>query len=457
MATDLSTPSTPGQLERELAYYRRECNDLGARLLRVQEEQSRAFREARRSRTVAKLIREAHRLADTGITPEALGAPVLEIILENALCDRAALLVERPSGSGSFEVTHAVGMTEPRSPPVVITGAPAFFFTTASSRLEPPAYELCGILRLPYILWAYDQGSGHALIIGNRTEQNVNRAFEAGDQELIEGGLSVYLDVLARRQAEVSLRTAMREVEEANNTKATFLATLSHELRTPLNAVIGLSEIMTLPDRPGLTLEKCAEHAEQIRSASRHLLQLINDILDYSSIARGRIALEQEWVRLQAVIQAAVKNAAAQAAARTVTLEAAPIEPSIGVYVDTLRFRQILDNLLGNAVKFTPAEGRVTVSVATHAQGALTITVADTGVGMRPEDIPAALSEFRQIANPLTRSSAGTGLGLTIAKGLVEALGGELRISSQLNEGTRVGVTLPASHVHRQPESPPAR
>jgi diguanylate cyclase (GGDEF)-like protein len=205
-AKGASGASPPGQLERELAYYRRECNDLGARLLRLQEEQSEAFREARRSRTVAKLIREASRLADTGIAPDALGEPMLEIIVDNAMCDRAALLLESPLGSGRFTTTHVIGVGEPSPSTTVIQSPPPFFFTTAETRLEPPAYELIAILQLPYVLWAYDQSTGSALIIGNRSQANVNRPFGPGDQELIEGGLSVYLDVLARRRAEVALR-----------------------------------------------------------------------------------------------------------------------------------------------------------------------------------------------------------------------------------------------------------
>jgi diguanylate cyclase (GGDEF)-like protein len=196
----------PGQLERELAYYRRECNDLGARLLRLQEEQSEAFREARRSRTVAKLIREASRLADTGIEPEALGEPMLEIIVDNTICDRAALLSESPTDSGHFTTTHIVGNGERPPSAIVVRPTPTFFFTTAETRLEPPAYEMIAILQLPYVLWAYDQATGSALIIGNRSQANVTRPFDPGDQELIEGGLSVYLDVLARRRAEVALR-----------------------------------------------------------------------------------------------------------------------------------------------------------------------------------------------------------------------------------------------------------
>src|SRR5687767_14023999 len=171
-AKGASNTNPAGQLERELAYYRRECNDLGARLLRLQEEQSEAFREARRSRTVAKLIREAHRLADTGIAPEALGEPMLEIIVDNAMCDRAALLLESPLGSGHFTTTHVIGTGERPPSAIVIQPPPAFFFTTAETRLEPPAYELIAILQLPYVLWAYDRSTGSALIIGNRSQAN---------------------------------------------------------------------------------------------------------------------------------------------------------------------------------------------------------------------------------------------------------------------------------------------
>jgi hypothetical protein len=137
-------PATLGQLERELAYYRRECNDLGARLLRLQEEQSQAFREARRSRTVAKLIREAYRLADGDSTPEGIGMPMLEMIVENTLCDGAALLSLDPAlGPGYFRATHAIGPHSAESmPPVCIPSPPSFFFTTSRTLIEPPAYEL---------------------------------------------------------------------------------------------------------------------------------------------------------------------------------------------------------------------------------------------------------------------------------------------------------------------------
>lgn len=218
-----SHATTLGRLERELAYYRRECNDLGARLLRLQEEQSSAFREARRSRTVAKLIREAHRLADTGVPSDELAGPVIEIIVDNTMCDRAALLSESPVGSGLFTVLRAIGLGEQPLAVSVVPDPPSFFFTTAQTPLESPAYELTSILQLPYVLWAYDRSTGYALIIGNRLEANVSRPFEPGDQELIEGGLSVYLDVLARRRAEEAQILLM---DELNHRVKNILATI---------------------------------------------------------------------------------------------------------------------------------------------------------------------------------------------------------------------------------------
>ena len=290
-----------GQQERELAYYRRECNDLGARLLRLQEEQSQAFREARRSRTVAKLIREIHRLADSGLGPEELGGPILEVIVDNALCDGAAILVEEPPGSGTFIVANAIGLSEPSVEPTLVPSPPAFFLTTAQTPLEPPAYELTGILRLPYILWAYDRPSGQALVIGNRSEANVSRPFERGDQELIEGALSVYLDVMARKRGEMQLReakeaaevarqeaeTARAVAEQAARAKSEFLAAMSHEIRTPMTGVLGMADL--------LANEKLSErhqrYVQTIRSSGSHLLAVINDILDFSRIEFGSAGL----------------------------------------------------------------------------------------------------------------------------------------------------------------------
>jgi signal transduction histidine kinase/ActR/RegA family two-component response regulator len=448
----------PGQVERELAYYRRECNDLGARLLRLQEEQSQAFREARRSRTVAKLIREANRLADTGITPDELGGPVLEIIVENAMCDRAALLREDAVGSERFHVTHAVGVGDGlAAATVTIPHPPTFFFTTARTPPKPPARELTGILQLPYVLWAYDRASGQALIIGNRSEANVSRAFEAGDQELIEGGLSVYLDVLARKRAETQLREAKeaaeaahRDAEEARaaaeraaGAKSSFLAAMSHEIRTPLTSVLGMADLLATED----LAERQNGYVEAIRASGRHLLTILNDILDFSRIEADRLELERIDFSLGAVLGELRSLVAPQAAERdlAVAFELDERAPPM-VRGDPTRLRQVLFNLLGNALKFT-REGRISVAARQTARDGqvahLRFEVGDTGVGIPPERQAALFEPFSQHDASTMRRYGGTGLGLAICKRLVEAMGGAIGVESAPEAGSLFWFEVP--------------
>ncbi len=447
------------KLERELAYYRRECNDLGGRLLRLQEEQSQAFREARRSRTVAKLIREAHRLVDLCAKPEEIGASMLEVILENTLCDRAAFLrcEEAAEGSALFRVTHAFGFgQEAAAEYAVIPAAPAFFLTTSKTVIESPAYELTGVLRLPYIVWAYDRVSGHALIIGNQSESNVSRPFENGDQELVEGALSVYIDVLLRKQAENELRAAKAAAEEASALRARFIATLSHELRTPLNAVIGFSDMLMPDSQYQPTAEQRAEYARHINSSGRLLLSLIDDILDYSSLSQIAPHLDVQWCELDALLGRSISELSALAIQTGVSLKTGVLEPGLSLCLDQLRFRQVLNNLVGNALKFTDTGGSVVVSARQRSDGWAEVEIRDTGIGMRPEDIPRALEPFQQVDDGHSRKAPGTGLGLPIAKGFVEAHGGKLEITSELGRGTTVRVTLPPSKTRSAgPPTPP--
>jgi signal transduction histidine kinase len=441
-------PINIGALERELTYYRRECNELGARLLRLQEEQGQSFREARRSRTVAKLIREAHRLADLCTTPEEISAGMLEIIIDNTLCDRAAFLRREPAPDDGemFCVTHAIGFGAERpAAPACVPHAQDFFLTTSRPTEETPPDALIGILRLPYVLWVHDRASGHALILGNRSEANISRPFEAADQEIAEGALSVYLDVLLRKQAETELRTAKAAAEEASAQRGRFIATLSHELRTPLNAIIGFSSMMLPGSTYRLTTSQLAESAQQINESGRLLLELINDILDYSSLARVAPQLALSWQMAERLLGSPVRELAALALQNQVAVKVTPTHTGLELHVDPLRFRQVMNNLLSNAVKFTGKGGTVTVSAGIGVDGMAEVTVRDTGMGMRPDDIPRALEPFQQLDGGLARSFPGTGLGLPIAKGLVEAHGGTLRIESVLGEGTAVTIQLPAS------------
>ncbi|MFL1461993.1 sensor histidine kinase [Roseococcus sp. DSY-14] len=442
-----STENT--KLQRELDYYRRECNDLGARLLRLQEEQSQAFREARRSRTVAKLIREAHRVADGCATREALSAAMLAVIAENTLCDRAAFALRDPE-TDMFRVTHAIGFAgEPPAGPFHVPNPPPFFFTTSRTAFEAPAFELTSMLGFPFVLWSFDRASGHALIVGNRTEANVSRPFEPGDQELIEGALSVYIDVLMRRGAELEMLAAKAAADEASAVRTRFIATLSHELRTPLNAIIGFSDMLERRGHFRLTPAQEDQYARQIHESGQTLLELINSILDYSSLASIGPTLTLAWRPARQVAREAVDRMVAMAIQAQVTLAAAAAEPGLELQVDPLRFGQVLGNLLGNAVKFTPPGGSVTLTIAALPDGGAVAEVADTGIGMRPEDVPRALEPFQQVDGGYARAFPGTGLGLPIAKGLAEAHGGSLAIETAPGEGTRVRILLPPEAVRR--------
>ena len=193
-----SDPAIQGsQLGREVAYYRREVNELGAQVIRLHEEQQRMFLEVQRSRLVTKLVRALYRASDLDAPFGTLPRRVLEVVVEHAMCSCAALLRERQLGTGVFAVLGQIGVIL-ADQPLRLRRVPPFLFTTGSTKLDPPASEIATWLGVPYVLWTYDPGSGCALLLGNKNEGNAARPFEADDQELIETGLTVFLDAWAR-------------------------------------------------------------------------------------------------------------------------------------------------------------------------------------------------------------------------------------------------------------------
>jgi PAS domain S-box-containing protein len=245
-------------------------------------------------------------------------------------------------------------------------------------------------------------------------------------------------DVTARRQIEASLA-------EASKAKSDFLASVSHELRTPLNAIIGFSEIIR-DAVVGPLDARYREYADDINGAGRHLQNIINDILDISKIEGGRLELREEIVSIGETIEACRRIVAAMAETQGVALSIDTSSSLPLIRADHLRFRQILLNLMSNAVKFTLPGGRVSVSAAIEADGAV-IAIEDTGIGMNVEDIAIALEPFRQIDGALNRRFDGTGLGLPLAKALVELHGGSLTIQSAPSVGTKVRVRLPLERI----------
>ena len=232
-----------------------------------------------------------------------------------------------------------------------------------------------------------------------------------------------------------------RELEAASRHKSEFLANMSHELRTPLNAILGFSEV--LAERMfGEVNEKQAEYLQDILSSGRHLLSLINDILDLSKVEAGRLELELGRFHLPTALENALTLVRERATRHGITLTQRVDERLGDIVADERKVKQILLNLLSNAVKFTPEGGRVGLT-ATAAEGVVTIAVSDTGIGIAPEDQAAIFEEFRQVGRDDTRTQEGTGLGLTLAKKFVELHGGRIWVQSQVGQGSTFSFTLP--------------
>jgi PAS domain S-box-containing protein len=277
------------------------------------------------------------------------------------------------------------------------------------------------------------------------------------------GFVTTYIDVSVARQREFDLEDTRARLEKqaheldearieaeraraaadaANRAKSLFLANMSHELRTPLNAILGFSEV-TREAMMGPLDARYRDYASEIHASGQYLLRLINDVLDTSKIEVDRMELHEELVDLTDVVAECQRllRDRAEDGRLSLTAELPPGLPRL--VADRLRIKQILLNLLSNAMKFTPAGGHVAVSASLPEGGGIMIAIADTGIGMRPEDIPVALEPFRQIENPMTRHYEGTGLGLPLAKALVELHGGRLTIESVTGRGTTVQVWLP--------------
>ena len=232
-----------------------------------------------------------------------------------------------------------------------------------------------------------------------------------------------------------------RQIEAANRHKSEFLANMSHELRTPLNAIIGFSEV--LGERMfGELNEKQAEYTDDILSSGRHLLSLINEILDLSKVEAGRMELELATFDLPLAIDNARTFVRERATKHGINLDVT-VDERLGDFVgDERKIKQILLNLLSNAVKFTPEGGRIGIK-ARQADGSVEISVSDTGIGIAPEDQAKIFEEFRQVGADYAHKVEGTGLGLTLAKKFVELHGGKIWVESEVGKGSTFSFSLP--------------
>jgi PAS domain S-box-containing protein len=256
----------------------------------------------------------------------------------------------------------------------------------------------------------------------------------------------------AELEQRVSERTAALEeakirAESADRVKSTFLATMSHELRTPLNSIIGFTGII-LQGLTGPLNEEQARQLDMVRSSARHLLTLINDVLDISKIEAGQISVVNKPFDLRASIEKVVSLIQPLATGHGLVLRV-EIAPEIGMWIsDQRRVEQVLLNLLNNAVKFTErGEVAVTAEEVYSPRIAVRLRVLDTGIGIKPEDTAMLFQPFRQIDSGLTRNFEGTGLGLAICRRLLELMGGEIEVESEWGKGSVFTVILPVQGV----------
>jgi PAS domain S-box-containing protein len=296
-------------------------------------------------------------------------------------------------------------------------------------------------------------GAGEAVLM----DQSVGRTFVMRITPLAGGGaVLTYADITDQARKERELADAKEQAELANRTKSEFLANMSHELRTPLNAVIGFSEVMA-GQMFGPIDRRYQAYARDIRDSGTHLLDLINDILDLSRVEAGRLELNAEPLVLATVADAALRIVRDRASERGVRLVAEIPEDLPEVHADPKRIKQMLVNLLVNAVKFSDRGGRVTLAAQLDAEG-LAIRVADQGIGIPESDLERVFKPFQQADSGFDRNHDGVGLGLSLVRHFAELHGGTVHLASREGEGTEVTIHLPAGRLQqpagRRPTAP---
>jgi len=269
-------------------------------------------------------------------------------------------------------------------------------------------------------------------------------------QGILRGFSKVSRDITERKRIEQALHEKNIELQNAAESKNRFLANMSHELRTPLNGIIGFAEFLA-DGKPGQLNPKQKEYLDDILSSGRHLLQLINDVLDLAKVEANKMDLHPEKFSLAKAIEGvcAVAKPIAQNKAIEIGIEVAP---ELGdVVLDQQKFKQVLYNLVSNAIKFTDDGGQVEVRATPHDERLFKLTVRDTGIGIRAEDLSRLFTEFEQLESGTSRRYEGTGLGLALTRKIVELQGGTIGVESEVGRGSTFSVILPREGGEAKP------
>jgi len=379
--------------------------------------------------TLALAAAAAIKWEDARPVPLADGAPATLVFVRRVDAGMLRRFEERyllagirlaPAGTASPDSAPILSIGERELARLAWTGA-----RPGTELIEELAFPALGIVVL---------AAGLLTLITQRARRSA--------EELTRSHLQLAIHAAALKDSTRALRAALSDAATANAAKSDFLARMSHELRTPLNAILGFSELIATQYHGADAGERYQEYGRMIHLSGGHLLSLINDILDLSKIEAGGFELIEEQVDLDAILEQCLALLAPTVDAKRLGLSYAPA--AVRLHADPRAIKQIVLNLLSNAVKFTPEGGEVRVASADEA-GGITITVADTGCGMSQDDLARVFRVFGRSRATIARDGEGTGLGLNIAKGLVELHGGSLTLRSQPGAGTTAEAWFPAS------------
>jgi len=343
--------------------------------------------------------------------------------------------------------------------------------------------ELCGAT-LPEIVGKpygdssiYPAGSRYDPILALQEGREADIFYAESSGRYIKGAANYFLSADGRRigyiietanvtemvNKQLQLEQAMNEANRANEHKGEFLARMSHEIRTPMNAIIGLTNIVqrNLEDAQqgqSFDMDEVKDHVKQIEASSQHLLCLLNDILDISKIEAGKIALSTETVDLRRLVDTVTSIIKPRCDEKNIVFETFLDVFSPSTFItDSLRLRQVLINLLGNAVKFSPQKGRVEFHIhrkdRREGRTLVEFIVRDTGIGISPEEMAAIFQPFEQASGKITRNYGGTGLGLTISRHIVQLFGGDIAVKSEVGQGSEFSFAIWLKETEKsQPE-----